>query len=135
MVQCSTGFNREAGTLRGMHFQTSPHTEAKVVRCTQGTIYDVAVDLRHDSPTFTKWMSVELSADNRRALYIPEGCAHGFQSLTDDAEVLYMMSAYYHPEAATGVRYDDPAFGIEWPEMPTRIISETDRNWPDWTTP
>ena len=131
MVQFSTSFNHVKGTTRGMHFQKSPHLEAKVVRCTQGALYDVAVDLRTDSPTYTKWVAVELTADNRRSLYIPEGCAHGFQTLTDKAEVLYMMSAYYVPEYASGVRFNDPAFAIEWPVTPVRM-SEKDKNWPDW---
>ena len=132
MVQCSTSFNKSRGTLRGMHYQESPHAEAKVVRCTRGAMYDVAVDLRPDSPTYTKWVAVELTADNRRALYIPEGCAHGFQTLTDATEVLYMMSAYYRQEASSGVRYDDPVFAIKWPEIPPRFISIKDRSWPDW---
>ena len=132
MVQHSTSFNRKAGTLRGMHYQRSPHTEAKVVRCTQGTMYDVVLDLRHDSPSYTKWISVELTADNRRSLYIPEGCANGFQTLSDDTEILYMMSEYFHPESYAGVRYNDPAFNIEWPEISMRTMSEQDKNWPDW---
>ena len=131
MVQCSTSYNAARGTLRGMHFQEAPHAEAKVVRCTQGAMYDVAVDLRPESPTYTKWTAVELTADNRRALFIPEGCAHGFQTLSDATEVLYMMSEYFLPEKARGVRFDDPAFGIEWPES-ARVISEKDRGWPNW---
>jgi len=134
MVQCSTGFNREAGTLRGMHFQTSPHAEAKVVRCTRGAIYDVVLDLRPDSPMYTKWITYELTGDNHREMYIPKGCAHGYQTLSDSTEVLYMMSEYFHPDASSGVRYDDPAFNIGWPETATRVISERDRNWPDWKT-
>ena len=115
-----------------MHFQKSPHAEAKVVRCTRGALFDVAVDLRPDSPTYTKWVAVELTADNRRALYIPEGCAHGFQTLTDATEVLYMMSAYFNPEASRGVRYDDPVFAIEWPQVPPILIADKDRAWPNW---
>lgn len=132
MVQCSTSFNPKRGTLRGMHFQKSPYAEAKVIRCTQGAMYDVALDLRSDSPTYRQWVAAELTADNRRALYIPLGCAHGFQSQKDDTEVLYMMSAPYQPEFASGVRFDDPTFDIEWPEAATRVISEKDRNWPLW---
>ena len=132
MVQFSTSFNPTKGTLRGMHFQKNPHAEVKVVRCTKGAIYDVAVDLRPESPTYTKWIAVELTDDNRRALYIPEGFAHGFQTLTDEAEVLYMMSAYFVPGAACGVRYNDPAFKISWPEVSKRIISPKDLSWPDW---
>ena len=131
MVQCSTSCNPVKGTVRGMHFQKSPHLEAKVVRCTQGAMYDVALDLRPESPTYTKWVAVELTSENRRSLYIPEGCAHGFQSLADSTEVFYMMSAYYAPEASTGARYDDPAFKIEWPMSP-RFISVKDKMWPDW---
>ena len=135
MVQSSTSFNPHRGTLRGMHFQKNPHEEAKLVRCTQGVMYDVAVDLRPDSPTYTKWVAVELSAENRNALYIPEGCAHGYQTLSDATEVLYMMSEYFHPDSASGVRYDDPAFKIERPETPTRTISAKDHSWPDWQNP
>ncbi|MDP3645525.1 MAG: dTDP-4-dehydrorhamnose 3,5-epimerase [bacterium] len=131
MVQYSTSLNHTRGTIRGMHFQKSPHTEAKVVRCTRGAMYDVAVDLRPESPTYTKWIAIELTADNRRSLYIPEGCAHGFQTLTDATEVLYMMSAYFNPEASRGVRYNDHVFNIEWPHIPS-FISEKDSAWPDW---
>ena len=115
VAQCNVSYNARRGTLRGMHYQAEPHAEAKLVRCTQGAIWDVIVDLRRGSPTFRRWYGVELSADNRRALYAPEGMAHGFQSLTDDAEVLYLMSRPYQAEAARGVRWDDPAFGIRWP--------------------
>ena len=132
MVQCSTSLNHKRGTIRGMHFQRSPHTEAKVVRCTRGAVYDVVLDLRPDSPTYTKWVAVELTADNRRGLYIPEGCAHGFQTLVDSVEVFYMMSAYFKPEASRGIRYNDPAFAIEWPQMPPTLISDKDDTWPDW---
>lgn len=134
MVQCSTSLNHKRGTVRGMHFQRSPSAEAKVVRCTQGAVYDVALDLRPDSPTYTKWVAVELTADNRRALYIPAGCAHGFQTQSDETEILYMMSAYYTPGAESGARYDDPTFAIDWPEKPT-LISDRDRTWPDWKKP
>lgn len=125
IAQCNVSFNAKRGTLRGMHYQAPPHEEAKVVRCTQGTVWDVIVDLRRGSPTFKRWHGVELSAGSRRALYIPEGLAHGFQTLTDDAELLYLMSEFYHPEAARGVRWDDPAFGIEWP-LPNPRISDRD---------
>lgn len=131
LAQCSISFNKKRGTLRGMHYQAKPHEETKVVRCTRGSIYDVILDLRPESPTFRKWIAVELSADNRRMLYIPAGLAHGFQSLTDDAEVFYQISTPYHPELARGVRWDDPAFGIEWPVM-ERIISDKDRQYPDF---
>ena len=126
LAQCSISFNKKRGTLRGMHYQAKPHEETKVVRCTRGAIYDVILDLRPESPTFRKWIAVELSADNRRMLYIPAGLAHGFQSLTDDAEVFYQISTPYHPESARGVRWDDPAFGIEW-LVTERIISDKDR--------
>jgi dTDP-4-dehydrorhamnose 3,5-epimerase len=131
LAQCSVSFNRRRGTLRGMHFQEKPHEETKVVRCTRGAIYDVIVDLRRDSPTFRKWIAVELNADNRRMLYVPAGVAHGFQSLVDDTEVFYQISVPYHPESARGVRCDDPAFGIRWP-VAERIISDRDRRYPDF---
>jgi dTDP-4-dehydrorhamnose 3,5-epimerase len=132
-VQCSTSYNRHTGTLRGMHFQAPPHEEAKLVRCVRGAIYDVALDLRPQSETFRAWAGVELSEENRRALHVPPGCAHGFLTLTDDAEVLYMMDAPYVGDAARGVRWDDPAFGIEWPaEVEPRYLAERDATYPDW---
>ena len=131
LVQCSVSFNKQRGTLRGMHYQLMPHGEAKLVRVTQGSIYDVALDLRPDSPSYCRWFAVELSAENRRALYIPVGCAHGFQSLEDEAEVFYQMSACYQPEAARGVRWDDPEFAIDWPGE-VQSISERDRSYPDF---
>jgi len=127
--QCNISFNAERGTLRGMHYQEPPHAEAKLVRCTMGAIHDVIVDLRPDSPTFTQWVAAELSAENRRMLYIPEGLAHGFLTLTDSSEVFYQISRRYDRASARGVRYDDPAFGIDWPG-PIKVISERDRNWP-----
>ncbi len=135
LSQCSISFNRRRGTLRGMHWQAAPHAEAKLVRCTQGAIYDVALDLRPDSPTYRQWVGAELSAANRHALYIPEGCAHGFQTLTDDSEVLYLISTPYHADAARGARWDDPAFGIEWPAAAERVIAPRDRSWPVWGEP
>jgi dTDP-4-dehydrorhamnose 3,5-epimerase len=133
--QCSTSFNARAGTLRGLHYQAEPHGEAKLVRCTRGAIYDVALDLRSESPTYLRWYGVELSADNGRALFVPEGCAHGFQSLVDATEVLYQISTPYVPDAARGVRWDDPAFGIEWPPAPAdgRTMSERDATYPDFS--
>ena len=131
MVQSSTSLNHKRGTLRGMHFQKSPYSEAKPVRCTRGAIYYVWLDLRPATRPYTKWVAVELTAENRSALYIPEGCAHGFQTLEDETEILYMMSAYFQPNSEGGVRYDDPAFAIRWPLMPT-LVSERDRTWPDW---
>jgi dTDP-4-dehydrorhamnose 3,5-epimerase len=129
LVQCSVSFNHKKGTLRGMHYQVTPHEEAKLVRCTRGSICDVAVDLRPTSPAFGKWTAEELTADNGRALYIPGGFAHGFQTLSDNTEVFYQMSEFYHPESARGVRWNDPAFGIIWP-IPNPIISERDKNLP-----
>lgn len=131
LVQCSISYNRLKGTLRGMHYQSSPHTEAKLVRCTRGAIYDVIVDLRLESPGYRRWSAVELTAENRRALYIPDGFAHGFQTLDNDTEVLYQMSEFFHPESARGVRWDDPAFHIEWPEA-MRIISPKDLAYPNF---
>jgi dTDP-4-dehydrorhamnose 3,5-epimerase len=130
LVQGSVSFNRHAGTLRGMHYQVAPHQEAKLVRCTMGAIYDVAIDLRPGSPTFGAHALAVLSATNRRQLYIPEGAAHGFLTLEDDTEVAYQMSAFYEPAAARGVRFDDPAFGIPWPRE-VRVIAERDRSYPD----
>lgn len=129
LVQVSLSFNKHRGTLRGMHYQAAPHAEAKLVRCTRGAIWDVALDLRQGSPTFRRYVGVELTADNRKALYIPEGVAHGFQTLEDDTEVLYQMSEFYAPEAARGVRYDDPAFAIPWP-ISQPILLERDRAYP-----
>jgi dTDP-4-dehydrorhamnose 3,5-epimerase len=131
--QWSVSYNERAGTLRGLHFQREPHEETKLVRCTRGALYDVIVDLRPGSPAFMRWTSVELSADNRLALYIPKGLAHGFQTLADGTEVAYAISEPHAPESAAGVRWDDPAFGIEWPEAEERVISEKDRSWPDFT--
>ena len=131
LVQCSLSFNKRKGTLRGLHFQKVPHAEAKLVRCTGGEIYDVIVDLRSDSPTLKQWFGTHLSSDNRRSLYVPEGFAHGFITLTDEAEVFYQISEPYTPAAAAGVRWDDPAFGIDWPIRVT-VISERDANYPDF---
>ena len=126
--QCNLSFNEKKGTLRGLHYQAKPHAEAKLVTCVRGAIYDVAVDLRPDSPTFKQWLAVELTAANRRMLYIPEGLAHGFQTLEDHSEVFYYMFEFYHPESARGVRWDDPAFEIKWPPVEKLIISAWDRN-------
>jgi dTDP-4-dehydrorhamnose 3,5-epimerase len=130
-VQSSLSFNTHRGTLRGMHFQVAPKTEGKLIRCTLGAIHDVAIDLRQDSPTFRRYVAVELSAENRRALYVPPGCAHGFQTLADYSEVLYLMTEFYAPEAARGVRWNDPAFGIEWP-IGNPTMSERDATYPDF---
>jgi len=132
VVQCNLSFNDRGGTLRGMHFQRAPHAEVKLIRCTRGAIYDVIVDLRPESPTHRLWIGVELTAENRRMLYIPEGFAHGYQTLVDATETFYQVSAPYAPHAEGGVRWDDPAFGIVWPETTDLVISEKDRNWPDY---
>jgi len=131
LVQCNVSFNTHKGTLRGIHYQNEPFQEAKLVRCTQGAIYDVAVDLRPRSSTFRRWVAAILTAEDRQMLYIPEGCAHGFLTLMDNTEVFYQMSEFYHPESARGVRFDDSAFKIEWPEK-IEVISERDRNYPDF---
>lgn len=130
--QCSTSFNLHRHTVRGLHYQAAPYGETKLVRVTQGAVWDVAVDLRPESTTFRQWLGVELSADNRRQLYIPQGFAHGFQTLTERAEVYYQISVPYHGAAARGVRWDDPAFGIRWPDAPQRVLSERDRQYPDF---
>jgi dTDP-4-dehydrorhamnose 3,5-epimerase len=131
VAQCNVSFNRRRGTLRGLHWQAAPHGEAKLVRVTRGALWDVIVDLRPDSPTYCRWFGVELSADNRRALYIPPGFAHGFQTLVDDVEVFYQMSTFYVPGAQRGARWDDPAFGIDWPIRPP-FLNERDAACPDF---
>lgn len=131
VVQCSVSFNKKEGTLRGMHFQVAPYAEAKWVRCARGAIYDVIIDLRVDSPTFKQWVALELTADNRRMLYVAEGFVHGFQTLEDNTEVFYQTSEFYHPECARGVRWNDPTFGIQWP-LETRTISPRDQGYPDF---
>lgn len=132
VAQCNLSYNRHRGTLRGMHFQAAPGEEAKLVRCTRGAIFDVIVDLRPDSATYCRWVGVALSAAERRMLWVPQGLAHGFLTLEDHAEVCYQMSAPFRPELARGVRWNDPAFAIDWPEPP-RVISERDRSYPDFT--
>lgn len=129
LVQCSASFNRKKGTLRGMHYQAAPHEETKVVRCTRGALFDVALDLRPNSPTFKRWVGVELTRENGRALYIPEGCAHGFQTLEDNTEVLYLISEFHAPESVSGVRWNDPVIGIRWP-LSAPILSPRDGNLP-----
>ncbi len=125
-VQCNISYNEKTGTLRGMHYQVPPYEEAKLVRCTRGSIYDALVDLRPNSPTFKQWVAVELTAENRKMLYIPEGFAHGFQTLLDNTEVFYQMSEFYHPESARGLRWDNPEINIEWPMQTNIIISSKD---------
>jgi dTDP-4-dehydrorhamnose 3,5-epimerase len=128
-VQANLGFSRSSGTVRGMHYQAAPACEAKLVRCTRGAIFDVVLDLRTESPSYGVWYGVELSAENGRMLFLPEGCAHGYQTLEEDTEMYYMTSAFYTPSAVRGVRFDDPAFAIKWPFAAT-VVSEQDRNWP-----
>jgi dTDP-4-dehydrorhamnose 3,5-epimerase len=130
LVQCNISYNARRGTLRGMHYQLPPFAEAKLVRCTRGALYDVIIDLRPNSPTFLRWAAAELTADNRAALYVPQGFAHGFQTLCDDTEVFYQMSEVYAPDCARGVRWDDPLFGVVWPE-PAGVISARDQAYED----
>ena len=132
IAQSSVSFNKQKGTLRGMHYQAAPYEEAKLVRCTSGSIYDVAVDLRPDSATYKEWIGVVLSAAERNMLYVPEGCAHGFLTLENESEVFYEISEFYQEGSGRGVRWDDPAFGIVWPEA-VQVISERDRTYPDFT--
>lgn len=131
LAQCNLSFNLKRGTLRGMHFQSAPHAQAKIVRCTRGALLDVIVDLRPESPAFRQWDAVTLTADNRRMLYMPEGIAHGYITLADETEAYYHTSSPWVREAESGVRWDDPAFGIEWPMAPV-VISDKDRAWPLW---
>lgn len=130
LSQCSISYNRMRGTLRGLHYQAAPYEEAKLVRCTSGALFDVALDLRPGSSTYGDWFGVELSAENRKALYVPEGCAHGFMTLEDGCEVHYQISEAYVPAAARGVRWNDPAFAIEWPGEVV-VINERDGSYPD----
>jgi dTDP-4-dehydrorhamnose 3,5-epimerase len=130
MVQANTSFNAKAGTLRGLHYQEEPHSEVKIVCCTAGSIFDVAADIRPGSQTFGKWVSAELTAENRKMLYVPKGCAHGFQTLEDATEVFYLVSEYYRPGSTMGVRFDDPTLGVDWPEAAERVISERDLTLP-----
>ena len=131
LAQCNLAYNHKRGTLRGMHFQTAPHAQAKIVRATRGALLDVIVDLRPESPAYCAWDAVELTDQNRRMLYMPEGIAHGYLTLTDDVEAYYHASTPWAPQAESGVRWDDPAFAIAWPFPPT-VISQKDENWPLW---
>lgn len=131
LAQCNVSINHRRGTVRGMHFQREPHSEAKLVRVTRGAIFDVAVDLRTSSPTCGRWTGIELSAQNHRAFYIPEGFAHGFQTLTDDVEISYQMSHEFVAGSSAGVRWNDPAIRVEWP-LPISVIAAKDEAWPDW---
>jgi dTDP-4-dehydrorhamnose 3,5-epimerase len=130
-VQCNLSYNHRRGTLRGMHYQTRPHQEAKLVRCVSGALCDVIIDIRHNSPTYKRWIAVELSHDKRTTLYIPAGFAHGYLTLADKTEVFYQMSEFYTPEAERGIRWNDPAFNIQWPMHP-KVISSKDCNYPDF---
>ncbi len=131
-VQCNVSFTSQRGTIRGMHYQVAPDTETKLVRCTQGAIYDIILDLRPESSTFRQWVAAELTANNHRMFYIPPGCAHGLQTLVDDTEVFYQMAGVYNAASARGVRWNDPAFGIEIP-LAVSIINDRDRDYPDFT--
>jgi len=131
LVQCSISFNHQRATLRGMHYQSAPHAEAKLVRCTRGAIYDVIIDLRPQSPTFRRWVAVDISAENHLMVYVPEGFAHGFQTLQDETEVSYYISEFYSPERARGVRWNDPAFAIGWP-IADPVISVRDQTHPEF---
>lgn len=133
-VEAGISFNLRRHTLRGMHFQAPPHAQAKLVRCTRGAIYDVMIDLRPDSPTYQQWVAQELTARNRLMLYIPEGCAHGFQTLEDETEVFYQLSAAYTPTSERGVRWNDPAFAIDWPTTDGLTMNERDRTYPDFNS-
>ena len=129
--QSNIGFSPDAGTLRGLHFQRPPHEEVKIVRCTRGAVFDVVADIRRDSPTFGKWFGIELNPDNASMLYVPEGCATGYLTLLDDSEIYYNTSEFYAPGAATGIRYDDPLFNIDWPAE-IKILSDNDKGSPDF---
>jgi dTDP-4-dehydrorhamnose 3,5-epimerase len=131
LAQCNVSFNKRRGTLRGIHYQAAPYAESKLVRCTKGAVYDIVLDLRPDSPTFTEWIAVDLTAANRSMVYVPEGCGHGFLTLEDETEVFYQMSRFYEAKSARGVRWDDPAFRIAWPEK-VEVISERDRTYPNF---
>ncbi len=133
IVQANVSFNHSAGTLRGMHYQVAPYEETKIVRCTSGALYDVIVDLRPDSATFGQWYGVELSAENRKMLYVPHGFAHGYQTLADSTEAFYQVSEFYAPGAEQGIRYDDTRFAIEWP-LAVQVISEKDASWADYNS-
>ena len=131
-VQANLTYSPKRGTVRGLHYQIAPHQEVKLVRCTRGATYDVIVDLRPGSPTYTNWLAVELTADNHKMIYIPAGFAHGYQILIDDTEVFYQVGQFYAPEYERGARWNDPAFGIEWPINSPLILSDKDKNWPDF---
>lgn len=130
--QANIGFSQFKGTLRGIHYQTAPHAEAKLVRCTKGAVFDVVVDLRPDSPNYCQWFGIELTPENGRMLFIPKGCAHGYQTLEDNTELYYLVSDFYAPQAEEGLRWDDPKINIEWPITDNLVISDKDQLWPDF---
>ena len=132
LVQCNISFNLKKGTLRGVHYQTPPYEEAKLIRCTSGAIYDVIIDLRSESESYKQWIAVKLTAENRKMIYVPKGFAHGFQTLQDNTEVFYQIEQFYSAEHGRGIRWDDPSFNIEWPETEERIISKKDQTWSDY---
>lgn len=132
LVQSNIAFNKKRDILRGMHYQVAPYEEIKLVRCTRGAIYDVIIDLRASSPTYMQWIGVELTEDNYKMFYVPEGFAHGYQTLKDNTEVFYQVSQFYSPKSEQGVKWDDKVFGIKWPETDVRIISEKDKSWPNY---
>ncbi len=131
VVQANTSLSKKKGTIRGMHYQKHPHEETKLIRCTRGAVYDVIIDLREDSPTYMQWVGVELTEDNYKMVYVPENFAHGFLTLTDNAEVYYLVTNYYTPNAESGIRYNDPAFNIQWPSS-VNIVSDKDKSHPDF---
>lgn len=133
-VQANMSGSRRRGTVRGLHYQVAPHEESKFIRCIRGSVFDVIVDLRPDSPTYGRWTGVELTADNQRALLVPRGFAHGYQTLRDNTEVIYLVSTYFAPGAERGIRWNDPGLGIEWPITGLVTISEKDAAWPDWAS-
>ena len=133
LVQANTAFTRKRGTIRGIHYQLAPHGETKLVHCVHGAIFDVIVDLRPASATYCQWFGIRLTAESDRLLYVPEGCAHGYQTLSDDSAIIYLVSEFYTPEAERGVRWNDPRFKIQWPITDAAVISDKDRSWPDYT--
>jgi len=135
VFQANIGVSRSRGTLRGLHYQVAPHEETKLVRCTAGALFDVVLDLRTASPSYQKWLGVELTAEARTMLYVPAGCAHGYLTLADHTEIFYLVSQFYSAGAERGVRWNDPAFAIEWPVTRDLVISDKDRSWPDWSGP
>ena len=131
-VQCNDSHSRRKGTLRGLHWQAAPHGEVKLIRCVRGAIFDVLVDVRPESPSYLRWFGAELTAENRTMMYVPEGCAHGYLTLADDTEVMYPVTCAYRPDAERGARWNDPAFGIAWPEVGPLTLSPKDEAWPDY---